>query len=206
MPVTLEKVGARFYLKDLPFAAKDRAKEALGMTGKNWDADRRQWWVGAAKRADAEALVTALNDPTAPAPKEDPDKVTLDGKGKHKGRTVYVRCFSADGRRCRVVTLPRPDGTFLDYWKDVGTGEDQVEVVKRYEAREERGSYGRPTGRTVKTTLGSIVRFIEKANRDRAAVAAGTAETKVCWECGCQVTEFQCRSGGGDWNDSYCGC
>ena len=206
MPVTLEQVGPRLYLKDLPIALKDRAKEALGMTGKNFDWDRKQWYVGAAKRAALEKFLAEVNDPAAPPPQEDPDKVTLVAKGRHKGRTVYVRCFSGDRTRCRVATLPAADGTFLCYWKDVGTGEDQVEVVKSYPEREERGSYGRPTGRTVKQTLGGIVRFIAKAERERKAAADGTAETKVCWECGRTMTEFQCRSNRGDWSDSYCGC
>lgn len=58
---TLEKVGSRLYFANSPFAAKGRIKDLGG----HWDGDRKQWWIGAAKRADAESLVAELNG-TAP--------------------------------------------------------------------------------------------------------------------------------------------
>lgn len=61
MATTLEKVGSRLYFVGSPFAAKD----AIKRLGGHWDGDRRQWWIGAAKRADAESLVAELNG-TAP--------------------------------------------------------------------------------------------------------------------------------------------
>ena len=57
----LERVGRRIYLVDLPFAHKDEAKRTLGLTGSNWDAGRRQWFVGLAKKEMAEGLVVRLN-------------------------------------------------------------------------------------------------------------------------------------------------
>lgn len=57
---TLEKVGSRLYFVNSPFASKD----AIKRLGGHWDGDRRQWWIGAAKRAAAEKLVTELNGTT----------------------------------------------------------------------------------------------------------------------------------------------
>lgn len=54
---TLERVGSRLYFRNSPFTAKDRIKSL----GAHWDGDRKQWWIGAAKKADAEALVAELN-------------------------------------------------------------------------------------------------------------------------------------------------
>lgn len=54
---TLEKVGARLYFSNSPFSAKD----AIKRLGSHWDGDRRQWWIGAAKKAEAETLVAKLN-------------------------------------------------------------------------------------------------------------------------------------------------
>jgi len=59
---TLEKVGARLYFVGSPFAAKAAIKDLGG----HWDPDRRQWWIGAAKRESAEALVAELNGTSAP--------------------------------------------------------------------------------------------------------------------------------------------
>jgi hypothetical protein len=58
---TIEKVGARLYLVGLPYAAKEEAKAALRMNGHNFDSERRQWFVGTAKKKAAEAFVARLN-------------------------------------------------------------------------------------------------------------------------------------------------
>lgn len=57
MATTLEKVGSRLYFRGSPFAAKDQIKRIGG----HFDFDQKCWWIGAAKRADAEALVAELN-------------------------------------------------------------------------------------------------------------------------------------------------
>lgn len=59
MAVTIEKTGSRIYFTGNTFAIKDQLKKL----GAHWDADRKQWWIGAAKRADAEALVASLSAP-----------------------------------------------------------------------------------------------------------------------------------------------
>lgn len=59
---TLEKVGSRLYFANSPFAAKD----AIRRLGGHWDGDRRQWWIGAAKKEAAEKLVAQINGTVAP--------------------------------------------------------------------------------------------------------------------------------------------
>lgn len=58
MATTLEKVGSRLYFANCSYEQSMRIKERLGA---KWDADRRQRWVGLARREAAEALVAELN-------------------------------------------------------------------------------------------------------------------------------------------------
>lgn len=174
MAVELVVEGSRVYLLNLPFAAKDRAKVELGMTGKNWDGDRRAWWVGLAKRAAAEKFVASLAAGGGVAVAEDPDKVRVVAKVKYKGRTYYARAVT-DAGRARLTTLDMS----VDFWADVvreggaadGSGSPGV-ILKRYEPREEK-HYGRPTGRMTYTTLGSIAAFIASKRREEEAVRSG---------------------------------
>jgi hypothetical protein len=57
MATQIEKVGSRLYAANAPFAAKDQLKRL----GCHWDGNRRQWWIGAAKRGPLEALVAEIN-------------------------------------------------------------------------------------------------------------------------------------------------
>lgn len=170
MVVTIRRAGPRVYLQNLPFQFKDLAKETLGLTyKKNFDQDSKTWWCGVAKLAKAQEFVTMLNE-NPPAPKaEDLDDVRLVGKATYKGRTYYVRQVTADQTRCRLITL---DGK-LDFWADLATDAGDVTaesaaMQKRYEPRDERGSYGQPTGRKVYTTVGSIRKFVESQRRAEA--------------------------------------
>jgi hypothetical protein len=52
----LEIAARRIYFVDAPFSVKDTLKGA----GAHWDAERRQWWLGATQKARAEALVAQL--------------------------------------------------------------------------------------------------------------------------------------------------
>lgn len=63
---TLEKVKTRLYFVGSPFTAKD----AIKSLGGHWDADRRQWWIGSAKQADAGSLVAQINGTPAPTNRE----------------------------------------------------------------------------------------------------------------------------------------
>ena len=165
---TIERAGARVYALNTPFDAR----AALKRIGCHWDADRRAWWIGAAKAAELEKLVAGLAAaPAADAKPAGPsDDSIVRAKVKYKGRTYFSVAEAAGRTRCLITTL---DGSWHG-WVDMAA----CELVKEYHGREERGAYGRPTGRTVYTTLGSIRRFVEE---QRAAEAKGVP---ACAECG----------------------
>ena len=56
MTITLRDEGKRIYFAGNTFPAKDQIK-ALGG---RWDADAKAWWVGAARRAEAVALIVEI--------------------------------------------------------------------------------------------------------------------------------------------------
>lgn len=174
MAVTLEKIGPRYYLRGLPFSAKDEARDTLGLSGNNFDREEKCWWVGAAKREAAEQFAAKINAAAAsiPAgdgkPKPEDDSRRVYAKVKHAGRTYYVVAESHANNSCRVCLLYG-----VGKWVNMAA----CELVKVYQPREERGMYGRPTGRTVYTTLGSIREFVEKQQR---AEAAGLPQCPVC--------------------------
>lgn len=200
---TIEQRGARLYLVGLPFAQKDAAKAALGLTGANFDRDARQWWCGAAKRAAAEAFVAALNaTPLAPAAapaaggpalnKEDPDKVRVVAKVKYKGRTYFAR-WIGEGNGGLKAHLFNLDGS--NFWGLMNRpGEsfpDRGTVEKIYQPREVRGRYGRGAGREEYQTLGAIARFIERQKNPETARVQ-------CPECGSWRNQNEkCRDCGG---------
>lgn len=175
--IGIERVGARVYATGNTFAVKDRLK---GM-GCHWDADRRQWWIGAVKAEEMERVLAAAAD--APAEPEDTDRVRLYGKAEYRGRTYYVRALKQDETAARLVSL---DGQ-VDFWKEIGDGPDRARLVKRYPARQVgRGRYVR----TEYTTLGSIRRFIARqANPATATGRCTECDTygplgEYCKECG----------------------
>lgn len=174
--VTIEQVGAKLYIVGLPFSAKDDAKSTLGMSGKNFDADRKCWWVGVAKRVALEAFVKRVNepvDPNAPKVREDPHNIRLTGKGRYKDREYYAGAITQDRQRVRLLTLPDADGKYLDFWAPCA----EVTQTKTYSPREVwDGRRGNGT-RTVYTTLGSIADFIAD---ERAKESAGTPQCASC--------------------------
>lgn len=109
---TLEKVGSRLYFRNSPFSAKDRIKRLGG----HWDGEERCWWIGTAKRAEAEALVAALNggitaesakaaesvdlDPNTTPPGIVADK--LDDAGRTKEAEALREPPKEDLSKCRV--------------------------------------------------------------------------------------------------------
>jgi hypothetical protein len=164
---SLELIGARLYFRGAPFGAKDRLK-ALGA---HWDAEEHCWWIGRAKRAEAERLLGELT--VAPASPQDdtvPDDARVYARVKHGGRSWYVVAEAHAQGRCRIVGL---DGR-SPRWVDMSA----CELLKTYEGREERGAYGRRTGRTVYQTLGRLRDFVAE---QRAAEERGDP---VCPECG----------------------
>lgn len=168
---TMTVEARRVYVKT-PFGHPVVAK--LKSLGAHWDGERKQWWLGSGKKSEVEALLASpANDAYAPNPAEDTDKITVVGKAKYKGKTYYVRWVGetkSGEYKARLVTLDAK----IDFWakcarpheRHVDGSGDVAAIVKTYPAREERGAYGRPTGRMVQQTLGGIRRFIEQARNE----------------------------------------
>jgi hypothetical protein len=173
MPVALQVETSRIYLVGDTYPIKDRIKAMGG----HWDGDRKAWWVGKAKAAEAQALVSASAvpvDPNAPKPKENPDNIRLTGKGRYRGREYFAGSITRDGTKVRLLTLPDANGDFLDFW----ALRSEVEQTKIYKPRERwngrRGSNGTIT---VYTTLGSISDFVKD---QKQAKAEGAEQCYVC--------------------------
>jgi len=169
MAITIERAGARVYLVGDTFPIKD----AIKAIGGHWDGDRRAWWVGAAKMADAEALAGKAAAPGAASPPANADDVKVIGKAEYKGRNYYVRWAGICKSGADKIHLTSLDGK-IDFWADAAL----CRWVKHYEAREYRG-------RTEPVTLGSIKRFINRAKRDEKSSAHGDAgwRSNGCSEC-----------------------
>lgn len=166
MTTTIQIDGRRCYLVNLPFAVKDRAKSELGA---KWDADRRLWWVGSAKQAQAEAFLASLSAASTAAPAaEDVSDCRAYAQVEYRGRRYYVIAESHQQGRCRLTTL---DG-MTPFWVDMS----DCNLVRTYEGRRRFAGYGRGEV-TVYPTIGSLRAFRDQ-QRD-PATARGE-----CTECG----------------------
>lgn len=112
-------------------------------------------------------------------PAEDLSGARVYAKVEYKGRTYYVIARTmtqatihqaAQPLRVRLATL-QEDGPV--FWADAAA----CRLLKEYHGRDERGAYGKPTGRTVYTTLGSLRSFVAD---QRAAEKAGVPQCPVC--------------------------
>lgn len=156
-----ERVGQRIYVVGDSYAIRDRLKRI----GCHWDGDRRQWWIGAAKGAEIEALIGRAA--TEAPPKEDLDAARVKAKVEYKGRTYYAIAETRDGAKMRLVTM---DGS-VDFWAATG----ECKTLKTYAPRT-RTWRGRTE--TSYTTLGSIRRFVAEIKEAKATGAP------TCAECG----------------------
>lgn len=154
MTITIgtEKVKARVYVTGNTYAVRDRLKSA----GCHWDAQRKQWWIGAAKSDKIESIVGKLDGKEV---KEDLSRKPLLGKASYKGRDYYV-----------LATTPKNGGklwlTVLDGSIDFWAATDACRWVKRYD----------PDGYR-QTTLTSIRAFV--AEKKREEVEAKEQAAKV---------------------------
>jgi hypothetical protein len=194
--MTIQAVGSRLYVAGNTFPIKDQLKSI----GCHWDNDRKQWWIGKAKKSELEKIVSGSSQSSSgdyvPPTADELAAKPCSGKVEYKGKTYYVVGQSKTGKLLLTVI-----DCSLSFWAD----SSDCRWVKRYEARERTYNYGR-SRETVHQTVGSIRRFIEKSKQNDADKKSGNAETKQCWECGCSFTYHDARSNGGDWQDSYCGC
>lgn len=182
----LEKVGARYYAREAPYAVKDALKSA----GCHWDADERCWWVGAKNAPKVQAVLDG-NAPTqspaaVEAKSESLDDVRLVAKVKYKGRTYYASFFGPTKTGEKKGRLWSLDGK--NFWADA----NECELLKTYSPKERRTGFGRGPMTTVYTTLGSIRRFIEQQKNPDTARGE-------CVECGSWGPSGQpCQDCGGE--------
>lgn len=185
MTVTIEKQGRRFYIKGNTYAIKDRLKSA----GCKWDADSKCWYTGKKEIADKLAgteLPAAKSGGFTKPTTDDLSNRRCDGKVEYKGRTYYVVGRSQAKAKLWLTVLD----CSIEFW----AAEAECKWVKRYEAREERGNYGRVTGRMVYQSVGKIRDFIERSKRDEATVKSGGTPDGWCvdLEDGCLKPRNEC--------------
>jgi hypothetical protein len=171
--MSIETVGSRLYVTGNTYSIKDRLK-AIGC---HWDAERKQWWIGKAKQAELSAIVSGVaaqataSGYVKPTAEELSDKPCT-GKAEYKGKTYYVIGYSERTGKLHLTTLD----CSIDFWASI----NDVNIVKRYEAREERGRYGRSTGQYRYQTVGGIRRFIEQSKQDQQVIKSGEIPAGYC--------------------------
>jgi hypothetical protein len=195
----IERAGARVYFLGDTYPLKDRIKSLGG----HWDGDRRAWWVGARKLAEAEALVAGAEGFATPASAAAARSLGLSGDTPAGIVCDRLREEGRD-REAEAVARPkqRPDDVRLtgkgrykgrDYYLGSSTrdgsrvrlltlpdaGGDYLDFWADTAAVEVTRRY-QPReyrGRTESTTLGSIARFL--ARQANPATRRGE-----CTECG----------------------
>lgn len=165
--------GARIYVRT---AYGEPVVPALKALGAHWDAEKKCWWIGAAKRAKVEELLVGADKAQDEAPatgpvKEDVSACRAYAQVEYKGRRYYVIAETKDLTRCRLTTL---DG-LAPFWADCA----DCNLVRRYEGRE-RWDGRRYSNRTITVyqTIGGLREF-----RDQQKQAKANGEP-VCGECG----------------------
>ncbi len=189
--ITLEAEGRRLYFIGNTYPIKDKLRR-LGAT---WDADRKAWWIGSTKRAEAEQLVSQVaSEPTQTEMRRDEtlkDSDSIAGRATYKGKN-YILVWEGETRRGQGFKLAMNDGSKV-FWAQQG---EPVTVTKRYQTDRDGNSM----------TFGRLKHLRKKYAEEIQSEQDGTAETKTCWECGREFTFRQCREADGDWSNSYCGC
>jgi hypothetical protein len=213
--IRIERKGQRVYFVGDTYAVRGDVKQLGG----HWDADRRAWWVGAKKLAEAEALVARLQGAPAspeaaalaglapdtpagvvadklaeegkPAPRAQrpAGEVRLTGKGTYQGRIYYLGSSTRDGARVLLLGLPKADGSYFERWAPAA----EVTVTKTYQPREVWDGR-RYSGRTVTKhqTLGGIADFLRRQQDPNQARGQ-------CSECGSWGPRGEpCRDCGGE--------
>lgn len=185
--MTIEQVGARLYIANSPYSIKDRLKSI----GCHWDADRRQWWIGQAKRAELEAIISSSSatepkERYTPPTAEELAKKPCTGKAEYKGRTYYVVGHSRGTAKYLLTVLD----CSISFW--VPTSD--CRITKTYPAREYKG-------RTEHQTVGGIRAFVEREKRAKAegfedgahARAVRTGKCRVPGCCGSALPSGYCE-------------
>lgn len=177
--IELKTEGRRCYVLGNTYPIK----ESLRSAGCHWDAERRAWWIGEAKRGRVEELVERHAPATAPAgytpptPEELSNKCCL-GRAEYKGRSYYVVGQSKTGKLLLTVL-----DCSISFWAEGS----QCRIVHRYRPLTQ-GS-----GRSYQVeaqTVGKIRRFIESKNQQEKADAA-QGFYSACGRSGCARRQGQ---------------
>ncbi len=138
---------------------------ALKQLGAHWDAERKAWWLSAAKREAVERIV-ATSAPVSPEVAETErlkrDCANIIGTARFEGRSYYLvgEGTNSHGQWFRLM--------FRDDSKAFFKAAGEVEITKRY---------AKPM------TLAKLQEFAEKLKVENDPNAPILEE---CWECGAQ--------------------
>lgn len=188
--LSLQQIGQRIYLVGDTYPHRSAIK---GLGG-HWDGDRRQWWVGVAKRAEIEQAIASAPAPSAApasapmdAPRQDktPDRgAPVKARATYKGKDYYVLAETRDGAK---RLLAARNGQF-QFW----AAANLTHITKEYG----RESYR--SGRLEYPTLGGMIDRAEQWQRmsqDERAEAREDAEARRNGErCPCSGGACRCGS------------
>jgi hypothetical protein len=167
MTITIESSGRRHYIVGDTYGVRAEIKSA----GAHWDHDRRAWWLGDRKKA--EALVASLAS-AGSGEKRDHEAPGLDatvaGRAQYKGKSYYIAGRSYrdpyDGYRSSVRAVTSRDGTrVLLYARD-----GSFEFWAPTESIEQTSTYQRPR------TIRSLREYAEQARRAQETGECATCE------------------------------
>lgn len=178
MAMKLVESGRRIEITGDTYPVRDRIRAIGG----HWDADRKVWWVGTGKRAEAQALVAAAPATQAAARSDATTPLTDDDRLLGQVETPRGKAWwcgqTADGRRYRLASM---DGA-RTWWADAAG----CRVVKTYPPRKVwDGRYC--SGRTVDRyqTWGSMRRFLaERRSQSPAQREEADSRRAAIRECG----------------------
>lgn len=171
--ISTQQVGQRIYIAGNTYAVKDALKAA----GCHWDGERRQWWIGAAKR-DKIAGLLALPLPASQdveAERLRRDRENILGTAKYAGKTYYL-VGRGESERGEWVRLMFRDGS-KTFFKPAS----EVEITKTYRRAQ---------------TLAGLHEYAERRKRE---AAGGPCE---CW---CHRSSW-CSCDGGWCSFHHDGC
>ena len=111
--IAIIEESRRLYLSGNTFPIKNQLKDH----GAKWDADRRMWWVGIAKRSVIEALLDKATPKVEAAYSAGLKETPVLGTAAYKGRSYFVLWHGTTKRGTVAFRLSFRDGS-RDFWAD----------------------------------------------------------------------------------------
>jgi hypothetical protein len=171
--MNIEKVGRRYYLRNLPFASRNEAKSE----GCKWDPAEKAWWTG--KEETARKVATELS--THQSSNIPGGNAVCAGRALYKGRTYYLGGKMVSfGWDQKVAPVLSQNNRYLLFFTDGSSqfwvNSSAVQIVKMYR---------RPQ------TIDSLLCFQEsvtRAKRQGHEDGIESGRRYECEECGDFVT------------------